>query len=222
MSGHSHDGECSHGDFACPFSDDHPAMKMPKNVEESKEVYDAWSKTYDKDINLFNYNGHKLAAESIAKTIKNKDAEILDLGCCTGLVGLELQRCGFSNVDGLDISEECVKLAREKNAYRKIYIEETSPDKPLSFPTGSYDVVTVVGAGMFLDIKTMKDWLRITKTDGFVVIAVMESELTDKAFKPTVDEYLEKGLMKEVHKDIVKDFMMETNGAVVYYQPCRE
>ncbi|XP_070543399.1 uncharacterized protein [Ptychodera flava] len=215
--------DCSHDDTV-DIPDDHPAKGLGDDYDPNvmKEKFDEWSKTYDQDIEKWNYNGPKRVAESMSKIIPDKSATILDLGCCTGLVGEELSKVGFHNVDGVDISDECIKLAKGKNIYRNILNEDLSPDKTLSFGTGSYDAVILVGAGMFLDIHGMKEWLRITKTDGYTVIGVMESETTSDSVKPVVDEYLSQGLMEKVHEDIVEDYFQGKSGSIVYFRPSRK
>ena len=75
----------------------------------------------------------------------SKDIKIIDLGAGTGLVAVELKKHGFTNIDGLDMSPEMLKKAKEKDVYQK-YICEALTEKRLDIPTGAYDVVLSVGA----------------------------------------------------------------------------
>ena len=63
-----------------------------------------------------------VAAEQLHETLikhnYNQDTEILDLGCGTGLVVEHLYKLGYKNVDGIDISEEMLKLSEAKGVYR--------------------------------------------------------------------------------------------------------
>ncbi|XP_077989460.1 methyltransferase-like protein 27 [Glandiceps talaboti] len=188
--------------------------------EELRKIYDKWSANYDQDLAKMNYNGPKQVAEALSKLVSNKDASILDLGCCTGIVGEELHKVGYRNIDGIDISEESIKIAKGKNVYRNIFNEILNPEKDSSFETGCYDVVILVGGGMFLDIKNLKDWLRITKPDGYVVIAIMKGEFDQEkyAVQSTIDEYVKEGLIKHVTKEVMEDFIMGKAGATVYLQ----
>ena len=47
---------------------------------------------------------------------------ILDVGCGTGLVGSELNRIGYKNLDGLDASPEMLKIAAEKNIFKSTFV----------------------------------------------------------------------------------------------------
>ena len=47
-----------------------------------------------------------------------KDISVLDLGCGSGLVGKQLHKRGYQNIDGLDLSEEFLEEAQKKGVYR--------------------------------------------------------------------------------------------------------
>ncbi|XP_070549011.1 uncharacterized protein [Ptychodera flava] len=168
-----------------------------------------------------NYNAPRKVAEALAKIVTDKDADILDIGCCTGLVGQELYKVGYRNIDGIDISDECIKIAMAKNVYRKIVNEIIDPEKQMSFQSCCYDVVMLVGGGMFLDIKNLKEWLRLTKKDGFTIIGVMQSEYENEkyAVPQTIEEYIDQGLATRVSKEIVPDYITGKPGVVEYLRP---
>ena len=46
---------------------------------------------------------------------------ILDVAAGTGLVGVELAKLGFKNIDALDYSQEMLDLAKEKGPIRQNY-----------------------------------------------------------------------------------------------------
>ena len=77
-------------------------------------------------IKLFNKNlGFALA--NLNKDIVTDQSEfILDYGCGTGLSGYALQAVGFENIDGLDISQEMVRLAEKKLIYRSLKVFDPS------------------------------------------------------------------------------------------------
>ena len=43
------------------------------------------------------------------------------MGCGTGLVGMELAKKGYINIDGIDASPGMLEYAREKKAYNNLY-----------------------------------------------------------------------------------------------------
>ena len=52
----------------------------------------------------------------------NKDIKILDAGAGTGIIGEMLVQQGYRNIDALDISEEMLNLAKQRNVYRFIWV----------------------------------------------------------------------------------------------------
>lgn len=68
------------------------------------------------------YTGPLVAAKQLDEKLKelnlNNDVRILDLGCGTGLVGEQLYNMGYKNIDGIDFSDELLKVAESKKVYR--------------------------------------------------------------------------------------------------------
>ena len=75
-----------------------------------------------KDVQDLSYVGPVVAADQLIKYLKdfgyNNDVSILDLGCGTGLVGEQLYKHGYKNIDGLDCCQELLKVAETKSVYR--------------------------------------------------------------------------------------------------------
>ena len=56
----------------------------------------------------------------------SKESKIIDFGCGTGLVGVELTKNGFTNIVGIDGSQEMLEVAKSKQmdgkpVYREIF-----------------------------------------------------------------------------------------------------
>ena len=104
---------------------------------------------------------------------------VLDAGCGTGLAGAELAKRGFETVDGMDISPEMLGIAREKNAYRDLRIEDMTG--PLSYETDAYDAVSCVGTFTHAHVgpKGFDELIRITKPGGLVIATVHENVWPD-------------------------------------------
>lgn len=68
------------------------------------------------------YIGPAVAADQLTRKLKEfghkNDVSILDLGCGTGLVGEELYKRGYKNIDGLDLCAKFMKVAEAKGIYR--------------------------------------------------------------------------------------------------------
>ena len=88
-----------------------PIYKL-KKTDEVMKYYDEWGvgNKYDQDMVDWNYTGPKETSEVFIKYQKNKDAKIYDAGCGTGLVGVELKKYGYTNFDGVDLSQKLLDL----------------------------------------------------------------------------------------------------------------
>ena len=53
--------------------------------------------------------------ERVSDVMANPEAKIVDFGCGTGLMGIELKKRGFNNIYGLDGSQDMLNIAKEKN-----------------------------------------------------------------------------------------------------------
>ena len=88
----------------------------------------------------------------------------MDLGAGTGHASLVLKKYGFTNIDGLDLSPEMLKKAKEKNAYKN-YICEAITEKRLDIETGTYDAIISAGAvtSGYIKANAFNEILRLVK-----------------------------------------------------------
>jgi predicted TPR repeat methyltransferase len=75
------------------------------------------------------------------------DAQGLDLGCGSGVLGLALSDCGLLRpLDGIDLSPVMLELARATGCYRRLREANLlQPDEPGAEPPEQYDFVITVG-----------------------------------------------------------------------------
>lgn len=112
--------------------------------DDAHEVYEAWAPTYEADlVGGYGYTAHRIAAEGMAGACPERSSHILDIGCGTGLVAVELAARGFSTIDGLDASARMLAQARAKGVYRRLH-EGDLRDLAAIEPT-HYDAAVAVG-----------------------------------------------------------------------------
>lgn len=78
--------------------------------------------------------------------IKKNDFRILDLAAGTGLLGLELNKLGYDNIHALDMSQEMLNQAKNKNVYRKLICATMTDQRIADIETGQYDALTCSSA----------------------------------------------------------------------------
>ena len=108
----------------------------------------------------------------IFKEYVDKDSKILDIGCGYGRTLKELYNNGYTNILGIDFSDEMINLAKEKNPIIEFKI--TSGSK-LDFRDDSFDAVILIAVlTCILDTKDQKNLIkeiyRVLKKDGVIYI----------------------------------------------------
>ena len=164
-----------------------------ETTEEVMKYYDDWSEKnkYDKDMLDWNYTGPKETVAVLKKYVLNKDIKILDAGCGTGLVGAELKKCGFSNIDGVDLSQKLLNLV-PKEYYNKL--EQVDLNKPLKTENNIYDVIMCVGTFTFGHVKppALDEFIRIIKNKGLVCFTINEGIYKEYGFDKKIKELTDK------------------------------
>jgi len=161
--------------------------------EMNKElIYDKWAHTYEDYVTNLEYKGPKNLSNELYDYIDlNKIANptILDFGCGTGLLGIEIHNKFANklfNLDGIDISEEMIRICKSKNIYNNIWKKNLFNESMEN--TDFYDVI--VSCGVFLEghvsFKMINILLNYTKQSGIIIFTLRES------FKEkNISEYIE-------------------------------
>ena len=157
--------------------------------EELLKYYQNWTKKnkYNQDMVDLNYVAPKETVLLLKKYALNRESKILDAGCGTGLVGIELKKCGYSNIEGVDFSQDMLDLI-PKDIYKKI--EKIDLNKPLKFETNMYDVVTCVGTFTYGHVKpkALDELIRIIKNKGLICFTINEGVYEKYGFDNKIKE----------------------------------
>lgn len=143
---------------------------------DSKVLYDEWAGDYNRDlINEYGYIAPNITVNKFNVLLPIKDIKIIDVGCGTGLVGKELNKLGYLNIDGYDISPEMLKIAKQLDIYKEL--KQTDLNEGPLTPTKTYDALICVGSFGYgaLDPKAIKNLVALVKSGGMIFI-FMNSE----------------------------------------------
>ena len=160
-----------------------------KTSEELLKYYKDWADNnkYNKDMVVWNYTAPQETVSVLKKYALNKNSKILDAGCGTGLVGIELKKYSYSNIEGVDFSQSMLDLVPQ-NIYKKI--EKIDLNKPLKFKNNIYDVVMCVGTFTYGHVKphALDEIIRITKNKGLICFTVNEGIYEEYGFDKKIKE----------------------------------
>ena len=160
-----------------------------KTSEELLKYYQDWADNnkYNKDMVDWNYTAPQEVVSILKKYALNKNFKILDAGCGTGLVGIELKKYGYLNIEGVDFSQSMLNLVPQ-DIYRKI--EKIDLNKSLKFKDDTYDIVMCVGTFTYGHVKpkALDELIRITKNRGLICFTINEGIYEEYGFDNKIKE----------------------------------
>lgn len=140
---------------------------------DSREIYEDWAPTYEQNLqDDYGYVAPELAVAVFARHCPDKDTRILDLGCGTGLVGVELSKRGFRHVDGLDVSPGMLDVARSKKIYGDLLVGDMT--QPIDLSGQTYDAAIAVGCfgGGHLGPEHLTNIVKCVNPGGLLVLYI--------------------------------------------------
>ena len=189
-------------------------------AKQLKSVYADWADEYDED------NDRKLGTVSqpttvamLARHLDNRDAQIMDVGCGTGLVGAHLHKAGYKTYDGTDISAEMMAHARSRG-YRRL--QDLRPGHPLDAADNSYDASLCVGVFTHghLGPEGFDELIRITRQSGLICFTVNEGVWETGRFEEAIQAHVENGVWRILEQE-KRDYMLY-EGVQAWYIAARK
>jgi len=111
-----------------------------------------------------------LVKEMVLRAQPNREAAILEIGCSGGLLLEDLQECDYTKLTGIDISEDAVKLCRERKLGDMRVMDAQRPE----FPPGSFDVIIASDILEHLSDAplSLRAWHKLLRPEGVLIIFV--------------------------------------------------
>ena len=166
--------------------------------EDNVDYYDAFASTYDMDFaDALGWHYPSAIAAAYRDAASKSDTPIADIGCGTGLVAsaLNLPR---EQVDGIDISDEMLRVAEEKQLYRSLY----KVDLTKALDEIANDYGAVLSAGTFtsghLGPEPLESLLGIARARALFVIGVKKAYFQEADFEPVLRKMETGGRIKDL------------------------
>ncbi|KIW92580.1 uncharacterized protein Z519_06427 [Cladophialophora bantiana CBS 173.52] len=184
-----------------------PFMKRAyalSSAAQARDLYDEWAAEYDKDLEAEAYAAPKLATQALVDALDGERShgyghahgpgsrrnerdqqlaglQILDAGCGTGLVGLQLARFGAQGVTGLDISPGMLSVAHRTNVYGAL--EQADLSNPIAKPDESFDAVICVGTLTrgHVGPQVVQEFVRLVRRRRGLVVATVLDDIFESA-----------------------------------------
>ena len=173
-----------------------PIYKL-RTPEEILKYYKDWAgnNKYNKDMIDWNYTAPKETVSVLKKHALNKNYKILDAGCGTGLVGIELKKLGYLNIEGLDFSQAMLDLIPQ-GIYKNL--QKVDLNSYLKIKDDRYDVIICVVTFTFGHVKAhaLDELIRITKNKGLICFTINEGIYKEYGFDKKIKQLSDKKTWK--------------------------
>ncbi len=134
---------------------------------------------------------------------------VLDISCGTGYGTYLLKESGADRVSGVDIADEAINYARSRYKSEKIEFK-TGDVRKIDFPEDFFDVVVCFETIEHIDEneKAVKEFYRVLKKDGTLIISSPNSALTSPFAKLNNPFHIEEYTLKEFKGIIENEFQI--------------
>jgi len=165
--------------------------------EKLVAFYSKWADEYDRQmLDLLGYTSPFTIAQLLCDYLPDKNARIFDIGCGTGLTSLVLHQQGYSHLDGVDLSPDMVRVARNRNIYRQLMVADVN--QPLAIIGGCYDAV--ISSGTFthghVGSEPLDEIFRILKVGGILACTVHNDLWQTQGFEAKLGGLINSGKIK--------------------------
>ena len=190
-------------------------LSESKNKKKLLDIYQKCAALYDKD----NYDelgtvSQPNSVQIFQRYVKDKSKYIIDVGCGTGLVGLQLKKLGYKNFDGVDISQEMIDIAIDRG-YASLFLGNLNETLPIK--SNQYEAAICVGVFTHGHVgpSRLEELTRIVKPGGILCFTVNEDVYESYGFDEAIKSQELAGVWKvlELSK---KDYMMKKNVKGLY------
>ena len=177
--------------------DDAYAIETPA---DSVRLYGEWADTYDSGfVEHEGYVVYLRVAEILLRQRSRINGAVLDVGCGTGIVGVELRKGGIEIIDGVDISPPMLVEAEKKRSQDDVPVYRNLVDadltKTLDLPDNQY--AGLVSAGTFthghLGPEPLDELWRVAAPGAHCAISVRSTHFESAHFGEKLSIDVEKG-----------------------------
>lgn len=163
---------------------------------ELKNAYDQWAEKYDEHVTSFGYMIPAVAAGLFGKYVNVDTSPIIDAGAGTGLMGSVLDVIGYRDQVGIDISKGMLKMASERNVYKKLH--QMILGETLDFPSDYFGACQSIG--VFTEghapASAFDELVRVLCSDAYIIFSLLENVYECNGYKEKFEELERAGKWK--------------------------
>ena len=160
------------------------------NSKQTLDLYDDWASSYDQELLDNGYVTPERVAAALKACCSNTDANVLDIGCGSGLSGIFLAQQGFSTLYGSDYSAAMLKQAEAKGIYQQLFL--VNDDNAFTLDNISFHVAAAAGvlSPGHAEAAMISDVIERLEPNGLFGFSLNDHSLEDPSYMAAIDTLL--------------------------------
>ena len=193
------------------------ALHLDGDPQNVKQFYEDWAKNYNLDTTSSDYIGPAISAKLLSQYLSAKDSKLLDAGCGTGLVGIELKALGYDRVDGFDLSDSMAEQAIATGAYQQVLGGIDMMRAAEDYADANYAAILSVGVFTLGHVppEALIVLLQLASPGGFLLISTRTHYYDQTNFQLVMDDLVDSGQLELLQ--VIRDAPYNNDGDGHYW-----
>ena len=193
------------------------ALHLDGNPQKVRQFYDDWAKNYNLDTSSSEYTGPAISARLLGQHLPEKSSRLLDAGCGTGLVGIELQALGYDHIDGFDLSDSMAEKATATGAYRQVLGGVDMMRAAEDYADANYAAILSVGVFTLGHVppEALIVLLQLAGPGGLLLISTRTHYYDQTNFQQVIDDLIDSGQIELLQ--VIRDAPYNNDGDGHYW-----
>ena len=193
------------------------ALHLNGNPQKVKQFYDDWARNYNLDTSSSEYSGPAIGAKLLSEYLSVKDSKLLDAGCGTGLVGIELHNLGYDYIDGFDLSDSMAEKAVASGAYRQVLGGIDMMRAAENYVDANYAAILSIGVFTLGHVppEALKVLLRLASPGGLLLVSTRTHYYDQTNFQLVIDGLIDSGQVELLR--VIRDAPYNNDGDGHYW-----
>ena len=169
--------------------------------------YDEWAETYDATLKDWDYRTPAEAAATLCTHLK-PGANILDVGCGTGMFSKAMSGGLECRIEGMDISAASLEIAEKQGIYGGLQRHDLQ-SIPLPADNDAFDAAACVGVLTYIEDATdlLVDLCRVVRPGGYILFTQRDDRWAEKDFGTVIDSLQARRLWKILNVSEAKPYL---------------